>query len=42
MCVPLMQVVGGDFDGLKMITKAGGFGKEDTVAYSLRKLKEKC
>ncbi|ONI47721.1 hypothetical protein AN644_04205 [Candidatus Epulonipiscium fishelsonii] len=40
--IPFMKVVGGKFDGLKIITKAGGFGKEDVIIYSLRKLKEKA
>lgn len=38
--VPLMKLRGGYFDGLKVITKAGAFGKEDIMVYSLRKLKE--
>ena len=39
--IPLMKLRGGKFDGMKIITKAGAFGKEDVVTYSLRKLKEK-
>ncbi len=38
--IPLMRLRGGSFDGLKVITKAGAFGKEDILAYSMRKLKE--
>lgn len=38
--IPLMKLRGGKFDGLNVITKAGAFGKEDTITYSLRKLKE--
>lgn len=38
--IPMMQVIGGKFDGLKVITKAGAFGKEDAITYGLRKLKE--
>jgi len=38
--IPLMRLRGGSFDGLKVITKAGAFGKEDILVYSLRKLKE--
>lgn len=38
--IPLMRLRGGSFDGLKVITKAGAFGKEDIIAYSIRKLKE--
>ena len=38
--IPLMKLVGGPFEGLKVITKAGAFGGEDAIAYSIRKLKE--
>lgn len=38
--IPLMRLRGGSFDGLKVITKAGAFGKEDILVYSMRKLKE--
>jgi uncharacterized protein YgbK (DUF1537 family) len=38
--IPLMRLAGGPFDGLKVITKAGAFGAEDAIFYSLRKLKE--
>lgn len=38
--VPLMKLCGGCFDGLKIVTKAGAFGREDTIFFSLRKLKE--
>lgn len=38
--IPLMQVVGGRYDGLKVITKAGAFGQPDAILYSFRKLKE--
>jgi len=38
--IPIMKLREGRFDGLKVITKAGGFGNEDAVCYSLRKLKE--
>lgn len=38
--IPIMQLNGGDFHSLKVITKAGGFGNEDAIVYSLRKLKE--
>lgn len=37
--IPKMKVVGGDYDGLSIITKAGAFGKPDAIAYGLRKLK---
>lgn len=38
--IPLMKLVGGPFEGLKVITKAGAFGGEDAITYSMRKLKE--
>lgn len=38
--IPLMKLNGGKFHGLKMITKAGAFGIEEGIEYSMRKLKE--
>ena len=38
--IPMMKLTGGQFDGLKVITKAGAFGNEDAIFYGLRKLKE--
>lgn len=38
--IPLMKLVGGDIDGYNMVTKAGAFGNEDSIYYSLNKLKE--
>ena len=38
--IPLMRLIGGKHDGLKVVTKAGAFGKEDAVFYGLRKLRE--
>ncbi|HHV96561.1 MAG TPA: four-carbon acid sugar kinase family protein [Clostridiaceae bacterium] len=38
--IPLMKLVGGPFEGLKVVTKAGAFGKEDSIIYAVRKLKE--
>lgn len=38
--IPIMQLQKGNFPNLKVITKAGGFGNEDAILYSLRKLKE--
>lgn len=38
--IPLMRLSGGKFDGMKVITKAGAFGKEDAISFCLRKLKE--
>lgn len=39
--IPMMRLIGGKFDGLKAITKAGAFGQEDAILYALRKLKER-
>ncbi|MCI8513525.1 MAG: four-carbon acid sugar kinase family protein [Lachnospiraceae bacterium] len=39
--IPMMQLVGGSMDGLKVVTKAGAFGKEDAILFAFRKLKEK-
>ncbi|HHY81180.1 MAG TPA: four-carbon acid sugar kinase family protein [Clostridiales bacterium] len=39
--IPLMRLSGGEFDGMKVITKAGAFGREDAISFCLRKLKEK-
>ena len=38
--IPLMRLIGGSHEGLKVVTKAGAFGKEDAVFYALRKLRE--
>lgn len=38
--IPLIQVKGGEFDGLKLVTKAGAFGADDAIAFAMRKLKE--
>lgn len=38
--VPMLRIIGGTIDGMKVITKAGAFGKEDTLAFAIRKLKE--
>ena len=38
--IPLMRLIGGKHEGLKVVTKAGAFGKEDAIFYSLRKLRE--
>ena len=39
--IPMMRIVGGDLDGLRMVTKAGAFGREDAIIFAFRKLKEK-
>jgi uncharacterized protein YgbK (DUF1537 family) len=38
--IPIMRLIGGKHEGLKVVTKAGAFGKEDAVFYALRKLRE--
>jgi uncharacterized protein YgbK (DUF1537 family) len=38
--IPLMRLIGGKYEGLKVVTKAGAFGKEDALFYALRKLRE--
>ena len=38
--IPMMRLSGGPFAGLKVVTKAGAFGKEDSITFALRKLKE--
>ena len=38
--IPLMQLTGGKYEGLKVVTKAGAFGKEDAIFYGIRKLRE--
>ena len=38
--IPLMKLRGGVFDGIKVVTKAGGFGNEEAIYYSIAKLKE--
>ncbi|MEG1632632.1 MAG: four-carbon acid sugar kinase family protein [Oscillospiraceae bacterium] len=38
--IPMMRLVGGDFDGLKVITKAGAFGSDEVLPAILRKLCE--
>lgn len=37
--IPLMRLVGGPHHGMKVVTKAGGFGKSDALFFSLRYLK---
>ena len=39
--IPKMEIIGGSFDGLPVVTKAGAFGKDDAIVYGMRKLKEK-
>ena len=39
--IPKMEIIGGVFDGLPVVTKAGAFGNDDAIVYGMRKLKEK-
>lgn len=39
--IPMMRLVGGKKEGLAVVTKAGAFGKENSIQYALRKLKER-
>lgn len=38
--IPMMAAVDGAYHDLVIITKAGGFGKDDAISYALRALKE--
>ncbi|MGJ7046080.1 four-carbon acid sugar kinase family protein [Thermoanaerobacterium thermosulfurigenes] len=38
--IPLMELRGGVCDGLKVVTKAGAFGNDDSILYWIQKLKE--
>lgn len=38
--VPLMQINGGTFHGLPIVTKAGAFGTRDTIIQCIQRLKE--
>jgi uncharacterized protein YgbK (DUF1537 family) len=38
--IPLNKVNSGKHNGMKIITKAGAFGKEDALSYSINRLKE--
>jgi len=37
--IPLAKLVGGRFEGLPIVTKAGGFGSEDALIISMKKLR---
>lgn len=39
--IPMIRVMGGRYEGLKLVTKAGAFGTVDAAAFALRKIKEK-
>jgi uncharacterized protein YgbK (DUF1537 family) len=36
----MMRMCGGIYNGMKLITKAGAFGDENALIYSLEKIKE--
>ncbi len=38
--LPLLEVVGTQYNHLRLVTKAGAFGTEDAIAYALRVLRE--
>nr|WP_225624289.1 nucleotide-binding domain containing protein [Thermoanaerobacterium thermosaccharolyticum] len=38
--IPLMELCGEICDGLKVVTKAGAFGTDDSILYCIQKLKE--
>lgn len=38
--IPMMRLMGGRADGLKMVTKAGTFGSPDAIKHAFRKLKD--
>ena len=38
--IPLVRLVGGRFDGMRAVTKAGAFGSPDSLSFALRKLRE--
>ncbi|MFD1417941.1 four-carbon acid sugar kinase family protein [Companilactobacillus keshanensis] len=37
---PMMKIKGGEYNDLKVITKAGAFGNDDLISFSFKKLKE--
>ena len=38
--IPLGELVGGEWDRIPIITKAGGFGADDTIVKSLKYLRD--
>ena len=38
--IPMMRIIGGGLDGIKVVTKAGAFGNEDAIQFAFRRLKE--
>lgn len=38
--IPMMRLHGGEYEGMKIVTKAGAFGKKEAISFALRKLKE--
>ena len=39
--IPISQIMGGKFDGLKVVTKAGAFGNEEALANCLKQIKRR-
>jgi len=39
--IPMGEILGGRFNGLLTVTKAGGFGREDALTMAMKRLKEK-
>ena len=37
--IPMCALIGGDYEGAPIVTKAGGFGAEDALLVALRTLK---
>ena len=38
--IPMMRIVGGKYNNMKVVTKAGAFGQNDALFFCMRKLKE--
>lgn len=38
--IPMMRLIGGRAEGVKMVTKAGAFGSPDAIKHAFRKLKD--
>lgn len=38
--IPVMRLVGGNYPGLKVVTKAGAFGDKNAISFAIRKIKE--
>ncbi|TZE81069.1 four-carbon acid sugar kinase family protein [Calorimonas adulescens] len=38
--IPVLKILGGPYDGTNLITKAGGFGKADSISHAIKYLKD--